>query len=157
MRQPADQEDISAAQENQPRMQVGMVIYLDKKSQDQRRYNKQTTNKVAVVFRGLLQIAICRHLRVPKNGNTFRRISTRQSMCDPLLPNRDQGWNCNLQLRKKDRTCEKLNNVQDDPGHEEAIEYDDDSQKKRGGEGKGFSNANFIATKLCKQVTSVNI
>ena len=57
-------------------------------------------------------------------------------MCDPmtypfLLPNGEQGWNCNLPLRKKDGTCEMVNEVQDDPYDGIVSQYNDDSHFKK--------------------------
>ena len=159
MRQVADEEDKLAQQENRPRLQVGMVIHLDKNTQDKRRYNKPTANEIAVVFKSVdgkppADRDIVGHLHIPENGNTFRRINTRQSMCDPmtyplLLPNGEQGWNCNLPLRKKDGSYEKLDDVQDDPEDQEAIEEEDEGlPKRRGKKRKRITQCQFYSSKL---------
>ena len=73
MRQVADEEDKLAQQENRPRLQVGMVIHLDKNTQDKRRYNKPTANEIAVVFKSVdgkppADRDIVGHLHIPENG-----------------------------------------------------------------------------------------
>ena len=138
-------------------MQVGMVIHNDKRTQDERRYNSPTAKEIAVVFKRVdgkppADRDIVGHLHIPENGNTFRRISTRQSMCDPmtyplLLPNGEQGWNCNLPLRKKDGSFEHLDNEEDDPDEELAIEDEDElsSQNRVKKRKKESLNANSTA------------
>jgi hypothetical protein len=86
-----------------------MFIHNDRRTQDERRYNSQTGEEIAVVFKSIDGAPpenrdIRGHPLIPQRGKGFIRIDTQKPMCDPmtyplLFSNGDKGWDHNLKRR----------------------------------------------------------
>lgn len=117
MREMIEEEERLSVAEGRPRMQVGMVIHNDRKTQDERRYNSPTGDEIAFIFKSPDGIPpknrdVVGHLRIPERGHKFIQIHTQKPMRDPMtypliFPMGDQGWNCNtktLEQQPNDQT-----------------------------------------------------
>ena len=115
-----------ANQEGRPSFMVQMIIHVDRRCQDLRRYNAPTSNEIAFVFKtadGLPppDIPLFGSLIIPQYGKNLIRIDPSKPMCDPMVypimfPSGDQGYSLDLQLMSDTtrRTYSTSNNEEDE-------------------------------------------
>ena len=108
-----EEEKIQAAAEGRANYTVGMVINGNRKTLDQRRYNRPTSHEIAVVFKSVdgappVDRSFRGYLLIPTSGTKFITIDSKKPMCDPmtyplLFPNGDDGWHPFLPYSKTTR------------------------------------------------------